>query len=157
MKTTLILKEWIRDHRDIQARAYLAFLDAQSAFDVVSHKSLMHKLFNIGVEENMWNIINSLHQNARSAVKRRGEISKQVWLEQGVRPGGILSTDFYKVYNNGLLDRLTEAENATRIGPVICVAPACADDTVVAADCPEALQSLLDIGVDYSKMERYIL
>ena len=48
-------------------------------------------------------------------------------------------------------------KNATRIGPVICVAPACADDTVVPADCPEVLQSLLDIGVDYSKMERYIL
>ena len=47
--------------------------------------------------------------------------------------------------------------NATRIGPVICVVPACADDTVVAAVCPKVLQSLLDIGVDYSKMERYIL
>ena len=64
---------------------------------------------------------------------------------------------FYKVYNDGLLDRLTIAKNATRIRPVICVAPACADDTVVATDCPEVLQSLLDIGVDYSKMERYKL
>ena len=78
-------------------------------------------------------------------------------MEQGVRQGGILSTDFYKVHNDGLLDRLTIAKNATRIGPVICVAPACADDTVVAADCPDVLHSLLDIGLDYSKMEKYIL
>ena len=78
-------------------------------------------------------------------------------MEQGVRHGGILSTDFYRVYNDGLLDRLTIAKNATRIGPVIYVAPACADDIVVAADCLEVLQLLLDIGVDYSKMERYIL
>ena len=77
-------------------------------------------------------------------------------MEQGIRQGGILSTDFYKVYNDGLFDRLTIANNATRIGPVICVAPACADDTVVAANCPEVLQSLLDMGMDYSKMERYI-
>ena len=96
----------------------------------------------------MWTIINSLHQDARSAVKWQGEISKQFRVEQGVRQGGILSTDFYKVYNDGLLDRLTIAKNATRIAPVICVAPACADDTVVAADCPEVLQSLLDISVD---------
>ena len=53
------------------------------------------------------------------------------------------------MYNDGLFDRLTIAKNATRIGPVICIAPAC-------ADCPEVLQPLLDIGVDYSKMERYI-
>ena len=157
MNTALILEEYIRDRRDIQAPAYLAFLDAKSAFDVVSHKSLMRKLFNIGLEGNMWTIINSLHQDARSAVKWQGEISKQFRVEQGVRQGGILSTDSYKVYNDGLLDRLTIAKNATIIGPVICVAPACADDTVVAADCPEVLQSLLDIGVDYSKMESNIL
>ena len=50
MNTALILEEYIRDRHDIQAPAYLAFLDAKSAFDVVSHKSLMRKLFNIGVE-----------------------------------------------------------------------------------------------------------
>ena len=49
------------------------------------------------------------------------------------------------------------ARNATRIGPVICVAPTSADDCTVGADTPEVLQSLLDIGVDNSKMERYIL
>ena len=94
MNTALILEEYIRDRRDIQAPAYLAFLDAKSAFDVVSHKSLMRKLFNIGAEGNMWTIINSLHQDARSAVKWQGEISKQFRVEQGVRQGGILSTDF---------------------------------------------------------------
>ena len=76
MNTALILEEYIHDRCDIQAPAYLAFLDAKSAFDVVSHKSLMHKLFNIGVEGNMWTIINSLHQDARSTVNEQEEISK---------------------------------------------------------------------------------
>ena len=107
MNTALIFEEYIRDRLYIQAPAYLAFLDAKSAFDVVSHKSLMRKLFNIGGEGNMWTIINSLHQDARSAAKWQGEISKQFRVEQGVIQGGILSTDFYKVYNYGLLDRLT--------------------------------------------------
>ena len=49
------------------------------------------------------------------------------------------------------------ARNATRIGPVKCVAPTCADDCAVGADTPELLQTLLNIGVDNSKMERYIL
>ena len=51
----------------IQAPAYLAFLDSKSAFKVVSHKSLIRKLLNIGVEGNMWTIVISLHQDARSA------------------------------------------------------------------------------------------
>ena len=92
MNTALILEEYIRERHDIQAPAYLAFLDARSPFDVVSHTSLMCKPFNIEVEGNMSTIINSLHQDARSAVKWQGEISKQFRVEQDVRQGGILST-----------------------------------------------------------------
>ena len=116
--------------------ASLAFLDAKSAFDVVSHESLMRKLFKIGVEGNMWTFINSLHKDAKSAVKWQGEISVQFRVEQGVCQCGTLSTVLYKVYNDGLLDILMIAENATRIGPIICVAPACADDCAVGADGP---------------------
>ena len=86
-------------------------------FSMLSNKSLMHKLVNIGVEGNMWTIINSLHQDARLAVKWRGGISKQFPVEQGVRQGGILSTDFYKVYNDGLLDRLTIAKMSQELDP----------------------------------------
>ena len=53
MNTALILEEYIRDRKDTQTPVYIACLDAKSAFDVVSHKSLMRKLFNIGVEGNM--------------------------------------------------------------------------------------------------------
>ena len=74
-----------------------------------------------------------------------------VWNRESV------STDLYKVYEDSLLDRLCMASNATTIGPVICVTPACTDDCAVLADTPALLLSFLDIGVDSSKMERYIL
>ena len=61
------------------------------------------------------------------------------------------------MYSNNLLDRLTLAKGTTKIGPIICVALACADDVAVTADSSEIMQSLLDIGVDNSKMERFIL
>ena len=149
--TALILEKYIHDPQDFQMPAYIAFLDAKSAFDVVSHQSLMRKLLHIGVEGNLWTLISSLRQEAKSAVKWQGQISEKFRVEQGVRQGRILSTDLYKVYGDSLLDRLSMARNATRIGPVICVAPTCADDCAVGADTSEVLQSLLDIGVDNSK------
>ena len=88
MNTALILEEFIRDRRDLGAPAYIAFLDAKAAFDVVSHQSLMRKLFNIGVEGNLWTLVNSLHQDAQSAVKWQGEISEKFKVDQGVRQGG---------------------------------------------------------------------
>ena len=91
--------------------------------------------------------MNSLYQDAQSAVKWQGEISEKFRVGQGVLQGGILSTDLYKVYTDSLLDRLTLARNATRIEPTICVASSCADDCAVGADSPDVLQSLLDIAL----------
>ena len=62
----------------------------------------MRKLFNIGVEGNLWTIVNSLHQEAQSAVKWQGEISEKFKVDQGVRQGGILSTVLYKVYSSNI-------------------------------------------------------
>ena len=60
MNTTLILEEYIRDRQDSQMPAYIAFLDAKSAFNL--HQSLMRKLFHAGVEGNLWTLIDSLRR-----------------------------------------------------------------------------------------------
>ena len=78
MNTALILEEYIRDRQDLQMSAYIAFLDAKSAFDVVSHQSLMRKLFHVGIEGHLWALIGSLHQDAKSAVKWQGQISEKI-------------------------------------------------------------------------------
>ena len=56
-----------------RTRTYIAFLDAKSAFDVVSHASLLHKFFHFGIEGPCWNIIDSLHSNAVTTVKVDGK------------------------------------------------------------------------------------
>ena len=79
----------------------------------------------------------------------------QVW--QGVRLGGILSTDLYKVYGNGFLDKLTVSGEGCHIGKISCVAPTVTDDLAVTASSPPALQKIVSSSVDFSQMERYLL
>ena len=50
MNCSLIVEETIREYKDLRKPVYIAFLDAKSAFDVVSHDSLLRKLFHAGVE-----------------------------------------------------------------------------------------------------------
>ena len=69
MNTALILEEYIRDKRNSQMTAYIAFLNCKSAFDLVSHQSLMRKLFHVGAKGNLWTLIGSLHQDSELAVK----------------------------------------------------------------------------------------
>ena len=157
MNCSLILEESIRENRDKNLPTYVAFLDAKSAFDAVNHLSLLRKLFHMGIEGQVWNLIDSLHTNAETMVKWGVQFSDKFEIKQGVRQGGILSTDMYKVYDNKLLDRLESAMLGIRIGGMNCNGPTCADDTTVVTEEHGPLQTLLSISDDYSGLEQYLL
>ena len=155
MNCSLIIEEYIRNNKDSKLPTYIAFLDAKSAFDVVSHTSLLRKIYHIGVKGALWNLITSLHTNARTVIKWDGQQSEEFDIEQGVRQGGILSTDLYKVYGNNLLNRLDGIYQGATIGEIGCAAPACADDVAVASSMTGPLQSLVHTSADYGSMERF--
>ena len=69
MYCSLILEEITRESRDQKQPLYIAFLDVKAAFDVVSHASLLRKLFHVGIDGTEWSLINSLHTGAQSVVK----------------------------------------------------------------------------------------
>ena len=78
-----------------------------------------------------WSLIHSLHQEAESVVKWGGACSEAFKISQGVRQGGILSTDLYKLYGNDQLDRLDKPGLGCHVGEISCAAPACADDITI--------------------------
>ena len=157
MNCSLILEESIRENKDNNLPTYVAFLDSKSAFDVVNQSSLKRKLFHWGIEGQLWNLIDSLHTQSETMVKWGGIYSDRFEVHQGIKQGGILSTDMYKIYNNKLLDRLAAVMLGIRIGGINCVAPTCADDTTVVTNERSPLQTLLSISDDYSNMEHYLL
>ena len=71
MNCSLIVEETIREYKDLCKPVYIAFLDAKSAFDVVSHESLLRK-FNAGMEGVSWPLIHSLHAETESVAKWNG-------------------------------------------------------------------------------------
>ena len=129
MNCSLILEESICENKVNNLPTYIDFLNAKFAFEVVNHASLMCKLFHMGVDGQAWSLIDSIHTHAETMIKWGGQFSEKFAILQGVRQGGILSTDMYKVYTNKLLDRLESTMLGVRIGGIYCVAPTCADDT----------------------------
>ena len=69
MNCSLILEEVIREAKDLKEPLYIAFLDVKAAFDVVSHASLLRKMFHIGIHGAEWSLIHSMHAGAESVVK----------------------------------------------------------------------------------------
>ena len=103
-------------------------------------------MFHWGIEGQLWNLIDSLHTQSETMVKWGGIYSDKFKVHQGIKQGGILSTDMYKIYNNKLLDRLAAVMLGIRIGGINCVAPTCADDTTVVTNERSPLQTLLSIS-----------
>ena len=157
MNSSLIMEKVVRDRKDRGQPVFAAFLDVKSAFDVVPHDSLLRRLYHAGVEGRTWSLTHSLHSQAQSVVKWQGNYSQPLEVKQGVRQGGILSTDLFKVHGNPLLDRIQESGRGCYVGEICCAAPTCADDMLVLTDEEVAMQSLLNMAVDNSILEKYLL
>ncbi|VDI42783.1 Hypothetical predicted protein [Mytilus galloprovincialis] len=84
-------------------------------------------------------------------------MSKPFPVQQGVRQGGILSTELYKVYINDVLDQLENSGLGTYIGNIYCGSPTCADDVALIANSPNDLQTMISTVENYSMQEKYSL
>ena len=154
----LFIEEYKRENKDLNSPTYIGLLDGNSAFDVVVHANIIRRLFQIGFSKQSITLINNLYTNASSCIKWKNQISKSmISIEQGVRQGGALSADLYKVYVNPLLDILSNSGLGGKIGNINCCAPTCADDVVLIANNPIDIQTMVDIAVDFSKREGYLL
>ena len=155
LNAALVVEEVTRECKDRGERVHLIFLDAKSAFDVVDHTHLMRRLFHLGIDDTHWSLVDDMFRNATSIVKWAGEHSDPFDVCQGVRQGGILSADLYKVHINPALDRLKTSGAGYMIGDIFCGASACADDLTVGCSEPEEGQVMLDEAEDFSSLERF--
>ena len=130
---------------------FITTLDSQKAFDVVNRKILLDKLYNLGMELEIWNLIYKMHDGLSATVKWQGRKSGSFSVEQGVRQGGVLSTHLYKVYINELLLDLERHDLGISIGNAYPSCPSCADDIVLLASNQIELQEMLHVVDGYSK------
>ncbi|VDI10015.1 Hypothetical predicted protein [Mytilus galloprovincialis] len=103
-------------------------------------------------------LLNNLYENASSLIKWNNIISKEMFtIDPGVRKGGAFSADLYKIYINPLLNSLSTPGLGGRVGNINCCAPTCADDVALVSNNPLELQTMINIALDFSKREGYLL
>ena len=145
-----LLTEAIVEAKDKYEPVYTCFVDASEAFDVVWHSSMSRRLFYTGVGGNNWS-------NMNSKVKWDGNISKSFDEQQGVRQGGILSPELYKVFINPLLEFYKTNNLGFKIGSIHIGSPTCADDIVLLSKSQQELQTMLSSQEQFANDERYII
>ena len=76
-----------KGHKNTKQNLLLTTLDAQKAFDVVDHNSLLRRLYLDRVQGDDWLLLRDLYSDCSSSVKWAGLLSEAIIIRQGVRQG----------------------------------------------------------------------
>ena len=85
----------------------------------------------LGITDDLWMLYRDLYNGMSSAVKWEGEYCTEFNETQGVRQGGIPSTELFKVRGDSLLDRIEKSLLVFSVGTVDLSVPTCADDMIL--------------------------
>ena len=153
--SALLITECQLEAKATKQKIILTTLDTRKAFDVVDHSILLQNLFLDGIQSPEWLILKDLYDQMTSVVKWDGRSSDDIQIMQGVRQGGVLSTQHYKRYNNPLLLDLEEKFNGAKIGNICIPHTTCADDLALLSHSTSEMSLMLNTVDKYSKTHRY--
>lgn len=152
---TVIVTELIADAKDNKKPLSIAFLDAQKAFDVLDHNSLIRKINQTSIGNRLWMLINEWYKDLTCCVKWEGDNSRTFKESQGIRQGGVWSPSAYKIYINPLLQSMKLQGLGSYIGSIYCGTPTVADDICLASNDIHELQTMMSVQEKYANREHY--
>lgn len=132
--------------RDVNLDVYCCLIDYAKAFDRVQHGKMMEILKKTGIDTNDLNIISSLYWGQSATIRVDGETTEAVKIMRGVRQGCVLSPLLFNIYSEQIFKEALddEEEEGISINGKKLSNIRYADDTIVFADSPQALQQLIN-------------
>ena len=98
--------------------AYVVYLDARSAFDLVIREILVGDLFQIGMNDQGLLLIDQRLKNRRTICEWDRTLLGPIVDECGVEQGGSNSSEYFKVSNNNQLTLVQATSFSINVGPV---------------------------------------
>lgn len=151
----LAITECIAEAKDNGHMLNIVYMDAKKAFDMVWHGAVLTTIHDDGVTGSLWNLYNSMYTGITSCVKIENELSNTFIEGQGIRQGGLTSTELFKARSNATLKRLASLPSSFRIGTTPVGAPTTADDTALVSSTRIGTQSQINIAESDASHQRY--
>lgn len=145
-----VLSETVNHYMERDSDIYVAFLDNEKAFNSVWHTGLFYKLFCVGINGKSWRLLVDSFHNMTSCILYDGKLSDSYTMRQGVGQGRVLSSWFFLLMINGLILELDHLNNGPRICNLHVPCVILADDTSLISSTASALQTQLNVVVDYA-------
>ena len=127
-------------------KLYCFFIDLKAAFDLIVRTLLFSKLSHLGVSTKFLKVLESLYANNTAVVWDGNDTSKPFTTSIGVKQGCLLSPLLFSLFLNDLPNAVS---GGITINGININALMYADDIVLVAETPEALQRMINRMVDY--------
>ncbi len=123
---------------------FLAFLDAEKAFDRIDRDLLLYKLLLNGVKGHIYESIKVIYQESICSININNMLTEWFDTNCGVKQGDTLSPTIFGIFINDIADDV----KSVNIGIIIDSINVCillyADDIVLLSETEDGLQKLLD-------------
>ena len=131
---------------------FLLFLDAKSAFDTVVISFLVRSLYFSGMQGNSLNYIHNRLLNRLTYCEWNRKLMGPICDKQGLEQGGCNSSDFYKIYNNELLEVVQKSSQGVDLGQGLVVSGVGqADDIALISNNINNLFNILQLALNYCR------
>lgn len=87
---------------DKKKKVSLVFMDIKKAFDTVQKHQVLDSLYRCGIRGTLWDLINDYLTNRRQIVRIDNNNSEEIYIENGVVQGGILSSLLFIIFFNDI-------------------------------------------------------
>jgi hypothetical protein len=145
-----VLKEVIDFYASCSSPVYLCFMDSSKAFDRVNHYCLFDKLLRRGVPPIAVRLLCTWFSSQSFIVRWSSVLSESFTVSNGVRQGGVLSPVLFNVFMNDLSIKLQSQNSGCSFNGIMLNHLFYADDSVLIAPSPTALQNLISVCQEYA-------
>ena len=129
--------------------AFVLYLDAQSAFDVVLREILVKNLHMVQPLDQSLLFMNSRLSYRSTIVDTNGCLLGPILDERGLEQGGVASSDLYKIFSREQLCLAQRSSLGVHMGNLVISAIGQADDTVLVSNDIHQLSYLLALTTSF--------
>ena len=148
------IKETVRYYNDEGSDVFCAFLDSSKAFDKVVHEEAFLELMCRGAPRRLLDIVESLLRGCTYRIRGGDECIRAV---TGVKQGSVLSPLLFNLYMDNVSTYLVSRNLGCFYGKMYRGVTQYADDIVLSAPSPSALQKMLDVFSIFSNDKDIVL
>ena len=144
------LKQVVEYFRYHNSPVYLCFLDASKAFDKINYWHLFRKLLDRNFPTILVRLLITWYCTQQYCIQWSSFLSSSFNVSNGVPQGRIMSPSFFNLYMDELSDLLNDVKLGCELNGTFVNHLFYADDSVLLAPSPYALQRLLHICQAYA-------